>query len=198
MYRIVVPLLLSCLACTSAEGPPGPVGSQGPQGVQGPQGPVGPTGPKGDTGAAGSTGAIGPQGPIGPGTTSFFVRDSGSVSVSSGTNAWANVFAPKQFSVPADATVDVLAIGDVVGSTTTTSTVQFCDLQVTIDGNGVASASAAVNPQPQTAAHWVSYQMLDRTSVTAGTHSVGLQLWNSGPFSGTCTAQRSRILLTFR
>lgn len=74
---------------TLTVGPQGDTGPQGPQGDTGPQGPQGDTGPQGsqgDTGPQGPQGDTGPQGPIGPMPEGAVIKESGSWTVTPGTN----------------------------------------------------------------------------------------------------------------
>ncbi len=74
----------SAAGAAGATGPAGPTGATGATGATGPagsNGSIGPTGPAGTDGATGATGPQGPQGPAGSGSTAFYQRTSGIITV---------------------------------------------------------------------------------------------------------------------
>lgn len=55
MHRLLLPLVVLFVACTTPPGERGPEGPPGPQGIQGPAGPQGPAGEPGAPGAPGAS-----------------------------------------------------------------------------------------------------------------------------------------------
>jgi len=116
-------------------GPPGPDGAQGSQGREGP---AGSAGPRGEAGPPGPQGAVGPQGPQGPAgspgliTAIYSAQQNGTVRVTG--LQWVSVPGTTiSFSLPRNATVDLDAMGSVVGIAGNQGTVTHCGLRFLVD-----------------------------------------------------------------
>jgi hypothetical protein len=171
-------------------GPQGPAGLNGIDGANGLDGAMGPQGPQGQQG---------PQGPSGI-LAAFF----GAQTFDSGTNGnvWTDVTgAFHVINLAADATVDVQADGTLIALFNTMSTGR-CGFRFLVDGVAVSSspwgdrAVGCDQVDASQAERWCPWSMRESIALTAGAHTVQVQVTGDAASDTMCYASTDDAFAT--
>lgn len=183
---ICIGFLFTCCG-GETPGPKGEDGADGAVGPQGPEGPQGPAGPQGAVGTQGATGATGPQGPAGA-VTRYSAEQTADVTTSG--SSWSTVTGVSvNFDLSEQKTVILRAFGSAKG-TGGTDTYAACGIRFVVDGTGLGDATwgnVLFNSyQVTTTFSWTPWYIEVVSSMTAGNHTIGLQLRSSDVLDTSC------------
>lgn len=179
MKAIVTAVVCVALcACGSTKG------SQGDTGATGPAGSTGPAGPPGPPGKSGDAGPIGPKGDPGLATiTDFYsATQTGSWQATGGT--WNDIAgASVMATATGNATLEMQADGSVYGVAGNQGPGGHCGFRFVVDGTPYGNATwgdrivgCPASGNGSTASWWCNWSMHRSLPVTAGSHTVQLQV----------------------